>query len=95
MKPGQPTNVPLKQTTAIVNADGNHLFQEGIILRKVSKFMIARDEDGIIPIPVFFDPQTGKILIELLPPELREEYAVLQGDLIPNDGAKTESTNKG
>lgn len=94
MKQGQPTNVPLKSTTAIVNEDGNHLFQEGIILRKVSKFIIARDEDGIIPIPVFYDPKTGKILIELLPPELREEYAFLQGDLIPSK-TKTESDTKG
>lgn len=93
MKPGQPVNVNLKATTAVVNADGSHIFQEGVIFRKVSKFLIGAQEDGIIPVPVFFDPKSGKILIELLHPELREEYAALQGESIPKvviDGEKAK-----
>jgi hypothetical protein len=42
-------------------------------LRKVSRF-ITGGEDAILPIPVFYDPNTGKIFAEALPPELREEY---------------------
>lgn len=83
MKQGQPVNVKLDATTAVVSSDGNHIFQEGIILRKVSKFLIGAQEDGLIPVPVFFDVKTGKICIELLHPELREEYAKLQGEVLP------------
>ena len=45
-----------------------------MILRKVSKFITGTSEDGIIPIPVFFDVKTGKVLVELLPKELRAEF---------------------
>jgi len=67
-------NVDIKQSTPIVSEDGNQIFQEAMILRKVSKFLTGTSEDAIIPIPVFVDTKTGKILIELLPKELREEY---------------------
>ncbi len=40
----------------------------------LSKFLVGTSEDAVIPIPVFIDVQTGKILTELLPKELREEY---------------------
>jgi hypothetical protein len=33
-----------------------------------------------MPIPVFYDVQTGKILIDTLPKDLREEYADEQED---------------
>lgn len=81
MKPGQPVNVKLDATEPITSPEGNHVFVEGVLLRKVSKFIIGAQEDGIIPVPCFFDPKTGKILIELLPKELREEYTQLQGEL--------------
>jgi hypothetical protein len=84
MKPGTPVNVKLDSTTPVVNADGNYVFQEGIILRRVSKFLIGAQEDGLIPVPVFIDPKSGKILIELLPAELRKEYAELQGETVVN-----------
>ena len=45
-----------------------------LVLRKISKFLTGTAEDAVIPIPVFTDIKTGKILIELLPKELREEY---------------------
>ena len=45
------------------------------ILRKVSKFIAGTSEDAIMPIPVFYDVKTGKVLVEMLPKELREEYA--------------------
>ncbi len=67
-------NVDIKNSTAIKSPDGNQVFQEGVILRKVSKFITGTSEDGIIPIPVFFDVKTGKVLVELLPKELRAEF---------------------
>ena len=67
-------NVDIKQTTPIENEDGNQVFQEAVVLRKVSKFLAGTAEDAIIPIPVFIDTKTGKILTELLPKEIHEEY---------------------
>ena len=67
-------NVDIKNSTAIKSPEGNQVFAEGVILRKVSKFITGTSEDGIIPIPVFFDVKSGKVLVELLPKELRAEF---------------------
>ena len=67
-------NIDITQTTPILSEDGNQVFQEAVILRKASKFLVGTSEDAIIPIPVFIDVKTGKILTEMLPKELREEY---------------------
>jgi hypothetical protein len=75
-KPQNPNaNVDIKSTTPITSPDGNHVFAEGVILRKVSKFIAGTTEDAIMPIPVFYDVVTGKVLVELLPKEVKEEYA--------------------
>lgn len=67
-------NIDLKNTTPVLSKDGNQLFSEGVILRKVSKFVTGTAEDGIMPIPVFYDIETKEILTETLPKELREEF---------------------
>ena len=67
-------NIDIKNTTPITSPEGNQVFQEGVILRRVSKFVTGTQEDGIVPVPVFFDVKTGKILVELLPKELRDEF---------------------
>jgi hypothetical protein len=67
-------NIDLKNTQPVVSEDGNQVFQEAVVLRKVSRFITNTHEDAIIPIPVFIDIKTGKIFSELLPRELREEY---------------------
>ena len=66
-------NVDIKQSTPITDADGNQVFYEVTVLRKISKFLTGTSEDAIIPIPVFVNKE-GKILTELLPREIREEY---------------------
>ena len=66
-------NVDLKNTQK-VEFDGQVLVGEGFVLRKVSKFVTGQDEDGIMPIPVFYDISTGKILKETLPKDLQDEY---------------------
>ena len=43
-------------------------------MRKVSKFVTGGDEDALLPIPVFYDLETKKILLDSIPKELREEY---------------------
>lgn len=66
-------NIDLKNTQSVTNEDGGILFQQGVILRKVSKFVAGTNEDALIPIPVFFDPSTGKVVMESVPQDLREE----------------------
>ena len=66
--------IDLKNTTSIENFDGGILFKQGVLLRSVSKFVMGTDEDALLPIPVFYDPSTKKILESSVPKELREEY---------------------
>jgi len=69
-------NVDIKQSTPMESAEGNQIFQEAVVLRKLSKFLAGTSEDAVIPIPVFIDVKTGKILIDMLPKELRDEYEI-------------------
>jgi hypothetical protein len=62
------------KTTAIPNNSGGMMFHQGFVLRKVSRFITGGDEDAVLPIPVFYDKETGKILADTIPPELRSEY---------------------
>ena len=69
-------NVDITQSTPMTSTDGNQIFQEAVVLRKISKFLAGTSEDAVVPIPVFIDVKTGKILIDMLPKELREEYEI-------------------
>lgn len=67
-------NIDIKNTTPVISEDGGMVFQEGFILRKVSRFVTGTSEDGIVPVPVFFDVKSGRVLIDMLPKELRDEF---------------------
>jgi len=67
-------NVDLKNTTVVKTAEGNVVFQQGVILRKVSKFVVGADEDAVMPIPIFYDPISCKILKDTIPLDLRGDY---------------------
>lgn len=67
-------NIDIKNTQPVVSEDGNQVFAEGVILRKVSRFVTGTQEDGIIPVPCFYDVATGKVLTELLPKDLQEMF---------------------
>ena len=67
-------NLDLKTTTSVETQEGNKIFQQGFLLRKVSKFLVGGEEDALIPIPIYYDPITNKIVGATLPLELREEY---------------------
>ena len=67
-------NIDLKSAQTIYSPEGGCVFAEGVILKKISKFVSGTPEDTIVPIPVFYDIENGNILIELLPKELREEF---------------------
>ena len=66
-------NIDLSNTQKL-EFDGKVVVQEGFILRKVSKFVTGQSEDGVMPIPVFFDVATGKVIKDTLPKALQEEY---------------------
>ena len=44
--------IDLKNTTAIKNFDGGVVFQQGVVLRTVSKFVMGTEEDALLPIPL-------------------------------------------
>ena len=70
----QAPNIDFAATTSIDGFDGGKLFGQAFVLRKVSKFVVGGNEDAILPIPVFYDMETKKIITDSLPKELREEY---------------------
>ena len=47
---------------SIEGFDGGKLFGQAFVLRKVSKFVVGGEEDAILPIPVFYDMETKKII---------------------------------
>jgi hypothetical protein len=65
-------NIDLKNTESVEHKNGK-VWAQGFILRKVSRFVTGTGEDGFMPIPVFYDPQSGEILQETLPKELRDD----------------------
>ncbi len=75
MQQQQPAGPPidLKNTSEVKNFDGGVLFNQGVILRTVSKFVMGTEEDALLPIPVFYDPSSQKILKASVPKDLREE----------------------
>jgi len=67
-------NLDLSKTTPLETPSGDKIWHTGMVLRKVSKFITGTAEDAIVPITVFYDPETKEILGDTLPQELREEY---------------------
>ena len=67
-------NSDFKNTTPIEGFDGGQLFGQAFVMRKVSKFVTGGTEDALLPIPVFYDMETKKIVLDSIPKELRDEY---------------------
>ena len=65
-------NIDLKNTESVEHKNGK-VWAQGFIIRKISKFVASIPEDALMPIPVFYNPETGEILQETLPKELRDE----------------------
>ena len=74
-QPNLNVNIDLKNTQPVTSSTCGKVFAEGVILRKVSKFVAGTAEDAIMPIPVFYDVQTGEVVQEMLPKDLRDEFA--------------------
>jgi hypothetical protein len=67
-------NIDFINSTSVEGFNGSKLFGQAVVIRKISKFIVGADEDALVPIPVFYDLESKKILVDSIPPELREEY---------------------
>jgi hypothetical protein len=68
-------NIPLEKTVTITNEAGEPIILgEAIILRKANKFLVGTSQDALVPIPVFYDIKTQKIALDMLPPEIKDEF---------------------
>lgn len=69
-------NVRFDQTTGVVceNCSGK-IFTEGLLLRRVSKFLVASssDKDQVIPVPTFYCVKCQYVNKDFLPGGLEEE----------------------
>jgi uncharacterized Zn finger protein len=74
-------NISLDKTTGMsCDECGNEVFQEGVMLRKASRFLTGTAQDAMIPIQVFACSKCGHVNNEFLPLQLRsnkEENNVL------------------
>jgi uncharacterized Zn finger protein len=61
-------NVSLKDTTPIICEEcGHSVFQEGVLLRKISRFVTGTSQDALMPIPVFSCSKCGHVNEEFMP----------------------------
>ena len=61
-------NVALKDTTRIKCEEcENEVFIEGVMLRKISRFVTGTAQDALMPIPVFTCSKCGHVNAEFMP----------------------------
>ena len=70
----QQMNISLDKTTGIScdNCKGE-VFQEGVMLRKASRFLTGTAQDALVPIQVFVCAKCGNVNNEFLPLQLRND----------------------
>ena len=69
-------NIRFDQTVGVVcERCGDKVFSEAVMLRKVSKFLVATtsNKDQVIPIPVFYCVSCNHVNKEFLPMGISEE----------------------
>ena len=66
-------NVDITQTTPVTSEEcGGVYFEQGLILRKASKFLTGTGQDGYIPIPVFNCKKCGHVNKAFQPKEIEK-----------------------
>lgn len=69
----QRMNVSLQDTSGITCDECNYnVFEEGLMIRKVSQFLTGTSQPGMIPIPVFACKKCGHVNAEFLPKEMKD-----------------------
>ncbi len=67
-------NIDLNKTQEVVcEKCGGKVFQEGLMLRKASKFLTGTTQDALIPLPVFSCSACGHVNEEFLPEPLKNK----------------------
>jgi uncharacterized Zn finger protein len=67
-------NVSLDQTTSIACDEcGSEAFVQVLFLRKVSRFVIGAQQDGLVPVPAFACNKCGHVNEEFQPKNLEEK----------------------
>jgi hypothetical protein len=85
LKQPQP-QIDLTITKPIVDETGKPIvFAEGTIFRKGNRFILGTDKDPLIPIPILYDIESKKILLDMIPKEIRDEYKEVGFNLEPTN----------
>ena len=72
----QQMNISLDKTTGIsCDKCKGEVFQEGVMLRKASRFLTGTAQDALVPIQVFVCAKCGNVNNEFLPLQLRTDEA--------------------
>ena len=72
----QQVNISLDKTIGIsCNECKGEVFQEGVMLRKASRFLTGTAQDALVPIQVFVCAKCGNVNNEFLPLQLRTDEA--------------------
>ena len=66
--------IDLKSTTGVKCKCGGQVFNEGLILRRVSKFLSAQPKDSLLPIPLFYCVKCATPLEGMIPMEIKQDY---------------------
>lgn len=67
-------NISLDKTAEITCEEcGHNVFQEGLMLRKASRFLAGTEKDALIPLPVFSCSKCGYVNEEFLPEPLKNK----------------------
>ena len=76
-QPQQPIRIKLKlsDTTEVTCPCGGSTFDEGMLLRRVSRILSGGGPE-ITPIPAIYCVKCGKPVTELLPPELQPQINI-------------------
>jgi len=67
-------NITLDKTTGMsCDECSNEIFQEGVMLRKASRFITGTAQDAMIPIPVFACSKCGHVNEDFIPSQLKKQ----------------------
>lgn len=61
-------NINLEDTTEITcNECGSNIFQQGMLLRSISRFITGGTQDSVMPLAVFYCTKCGHVNQQFLP----------------------------
>lgn len=64
-------NFDISKTTPLLTPSGGKIWHSGFVLRKASRFLTGGDSDAVIPLQVFYDPETMEINMEGIPETMK------------------------